>query len=88
MTPQHEPDQRRFSLATTPTSVLDYTLSDGRVVFTHTGVPPAYQGQGLAAKLVEAGLQWAKAEGLKVVPACSYVHVYIQRHPEWQHLVA
>ena len=88
MTPQHEPDHQRFTLPTTPVSVLDYQLSAGRVVFTHTGVPPAYQGHGLAAQLVEAGLQWAKAQGLKVVPACSYVHVYIQRHPEWQNLVA
>ena len=88
MTPQHEPDQQRFTLPTKPVSVLDYTLSGGRVVFTHTGVPPAYQGQGLAARLVEAGLQWAQGQGLKVVPACSYVHVYIQRHPEWQNLVA
>ena len=88
MTPVHEPDRQRFTLPTTPVSVLDYSLSAGRVAFTHTGVPPAYQGQGLAAKLVEAGLQWARAEGLKVTPACSYVHVYIQRHPEWQNLVA
>jgi predicted GNAT family acetyltransferase len=88
MTPRREPDAQRFTLATTPASVLDYELSAGRVTFTHTGVPPAYQGQGLAAQLVEAGLQWAREAGLKVVPACSYVHAYIQRHPEWQHLVA
>lgn len=88
MTPQHEPDRQRFTLPTTPVSVLDYSLSAGRVVFTHTGVPAAYQGQGLAAQLVEAGLQWAQAQGLKVTPACSYVHVYIQRHPAWQNLVA
>ncbi|MDR7267602.1 putative GNAT family acetyltransferase [Pelomonas saccharophila] len=88
MTPQHEPDRQRFTLATTPTSVLDYVPGDGQVVFTHTGVPPAYRGQGLAARLVEAGLQWAREQGLKVVPACSYVQLYLQRHPEWQHLVA
>lgn len=88
MTPQHEPDRQRFTLPTTPVSVLDYQLDAGRVVFTHTGVPSAHRGQGLAAQLVEAGLRWAKAEGLKVVPACSYVHVYIQRHPEWRNLVA
>ena len=88
MTPQHEPDRQRFTLPTMPVSVLDYELGAGRVVFTHTGVPPAHQGQGLAGKLVEAGLQWASGEGLKVVPACSYAQLYIQRHPEWQHLIA
>ena len=88
MTPEHEVAQQRFTLPTTPISVLDYSLSAGNVVFSHTGVPPAYRGQGLAAKLVEAGLKWAREEGLKVVPACSYVQLYLQRHPEWQNLVA
>lgn len=88
MTSQHEPQAQRFTLPTTPISVLDYELGAGRVVFTHTGVPPAYRGQGLAAQLVETGLQWAREQGLKVQPACSYVNAYIQRHPEWQNLVA
>ena len=88
MTPHHEPAQQRFTLPTTPVSVLAYQLGEGRITFTHTNVPPAYQRQGLAAQLVEVGLNWAKAQGLKVVPACSYVQSYLQRHPEWQHLVA
>ncbi|HEY8878807.1 MAG TPA: GNAT family N-acetyltransferase [Roseateles sp.] len=88
MTPQHDAGHQRFTLPTTPISVLDYSLSPGRVVFTHTGVPEAHRGQGLAAQLVEAGLQWAREQGLKVVPACSYVQLYLQRHPEWQHLIA
>ena len=84
MTPQHEPGHSRFTLPTTPVSVLDYELGSGRVVFTHTGVPPQYRGQGLAAQLVQAGLQWAREQGLKVVPACSYVAAFLQRHPEWR----
>lgn len=88
MTPQHEPEAQRFTLPTTPVSVLDYQLGSGHVTFTHTGVPPAYRGQGLAAQLVEAGLQWAAGQGLKVVPACSYAQLYIQRHPEWQNHIA
>jgi len=88
MNVQHEPDRQRFTLPTTPVSVLDYQRQPDRVVFTHTGVPPAHQGEGLAAQLVEAGLQWARVEKLKVVPACSYVQLYLQRHPEWQNLVA
>lgn len=91
MTPRHEPDHQRFTLPTTPVSVLDYELVPGalpnRVVFTHTGVPSAYRGQGLAARLVEAGLGWAQEQGLKVVPACSYVAVYIERHPKWRNLL-
>jgi predicted GNAT family acetyltransferase len=88
MTPRHEPAGQRFTLPTTPEAVLEYRLEPGRVVFTHPIVPAANRGQGLGAQLVEAGLQWASAEGLKVVPACTYAHAYIQRHPQWQNIVA
>lgn len=86
MTPRHEPGQQRFTLPTTPEAVLEYELGAGQVVFTHTGVPPQYRGQGLAAQLVTAGLQWAREQGLKVVPACSYAADFLQRHPEWRDL--
>lgn len=68
--------------------VADYSLRDGTAVFTHTGVPPALQGRGIAAAMVRAALDWCAAQGHKVVPACSYVHAYMQRHPETQHLLA
>jgi uncharacterized protein len=87
MTPEHDAQAQRFTLPTTPPCVLDYLLSPGTVAFTHTGVPAAHQGQGLAAVLVTAGLTWARAQGLRVVPACSYVATFIQRHPEWRHLL-
>jgi predicted GNAT family acetyltransferase len=48
----------------------------------YTGVPPELQGQGLAALLVQTALDWARQEGLKVVAQCSYVAVYMRRHPE------
>lgn len=67
---------------------LDYQLLGQRVVFTHTGVPPALQGRGLAAALLEQGLQWARQQGLQVVPACSYVARYIDRHPQWREVLA
>jgi uncharacterized protein len=58
------------------------------VVFVHTEVPPQLQGRGLAAQLVEAALDWARASGLKVRPACSYVATYMRRHPQTLDLMA
>jgi predicted GNAT family acetyltransferase len=49
----------------------------------HTGVPPALEGRGIAAQLVQAALAHARTHGLKVQPTCSYVAVYLRRHPEW-----
>jgi predicted GNAT family acetyltransferase len=68
-------------------SVAEYELVDGAVVFTHTLVPPALRGRGIAEKLVRAALAWARAEGRRVVPACSYVDAFIRRHAEFQDLV-
>jgi hypothetical protein len=67
--------------------VCAYRLHGDIAVFVHTEVPPALQGRGVAAALVRAALQWARDSGLRVRPACSYVAVYMRRHPETLDLV-
>lgn len=82
---QHNDAAQRFeALVDERLSVADYRLdADGRsVTFTHTGVPPEQRGRGIAAALIAAALAWARERGLKVVPACSYVARYMQRHPD------
>jgi predicted GNAT family acetyltransferase len=69
-------------------SVAEYQLQEGTIVFTHTYVPGELRGRGIAEKLVRAALQFARDEKLKVVPACSYVAVFIERHKEYQPLLA
>ena len=54
----------------------------GRLV-DHTIVPPQIGGRGIAAKLVEAIVADARAEGFKVIPQCSYVVAAFDRHPDW-----
>jgi uncharacterized protein len=67
--------------------VADYVLSDGVMRMTHTEVHPSLQGQGIAAALVQAALAHARAHRFKVRPDCSYVHAYMQRHPQTQDLL-
>lgn len=63
---------------------LTYTrLAPDMVRADHTGVPVALRGRGLAALLVERLVTDARAEGFRIRPACSYVEVQRQRHPEW-----
>ena len=52
---------------------LEYRLQDECVVFTHTYVPSAMRGHGVAARLVEAGLRWAAEQDRRVETECSYV---------------
>ena len=84
----HHPDIGRFETHVDGLRCeLDYLL-DGQVVrMTHTGVPAQLEGRGIAAALVKTALTWARAQGYKVDPLCSYVRIYIRRHPAWQDLV-
>lgn len=69
-------------------SVADYERRGADMVMTHTLVPAALRGRGIAEKLVRAALEHARSERLRVVPACSYVRVFIERHAEFQPLLA
>lgn len=69
-------------------AVAEYRLEGTNVVFTHTFVPGELRGRGIAENLVRAGLAWARTEKRLVVPACSYVAVFIQRHAEFRDLLA
>ncbi len=68
-------------------SKLDY-IKDGRnFVITHVGVYPELRGQGVAGKITQAGLEYAKANGLRVIPMCSYAAAYIRRNPQYAGLM-
>lgn len=67
---------------------VDYETGDGRIVITHTVVPKEIGGRGIAGELVKEALEFARSEGLKVVPQCSYAAGYIEKHPEYSGLVA
>ncbi|MBA4138022.1 MAG: GNAT family N-acetyltransferase [Opitutus sp.] len=68
-------------------AVADYELEGDRQVFTHTYVPPELRGKGLAEALVRRALDDARAANRKVVPACSYVAVFIERNKQYQNLL-
>ena len=68
-------------------AIAEYRLSNERIAFTHTEVPPAHSGQGIATALVRFALSWARERGLKVAPICPFVAAYIKAHPEEQDLL-
>jgi uncharacterized protein len=86
---EHLPERGRFQARVDGLlCVADYRRHGDRIEMTHTEVPPALTGRGIAARLVRAALDHARASGLKVVPLCSYVRAYMRRHPETQDLLA
>lgn len=67
-------------------SYLEYEIeNDGdnkKMLFTHTFVAPEHRGRGIAAALVNDGLNYARQNGFEIVPVCSYVVSYLKRNPQ------
>lgn len=78
---EHQVERTRFVLVKdTHECVLDYELHTGSelmIDFTHTYVPFALRGQGLAERLVEVGLAWAKEQGYQIEASCWYVKKFL-----------
>ena len=86
---RHDPEQSCFECEVDGLRcVIDYRQTDGVMHITHTEVPPALEGRGIAAALVRFALVHARESGWKVNPLCSYVRVYMQRHAETHDLRA
>jgi predicted GNAT family acetyltransferase len=64
---------------------LDYDLRDNVMSITHTRVPPAIGGRGVAAQLMRAALKSADEHRWTVVPVCSYAVAYMNKHPNEGH---
>ena len=73
--------ERRLGLAA-------YQRRGDQVVFTHTEVDDDSEHSGLGSTLVRAALDDVRSKGGSVVPMCSFVRGWIERHPEYSDLVA
>jgi uncharacterized protein len=78
----------RFTIAVDGRIVglADYFDHDGRRTFPHTEVSGAFRNRGLATILVAEALRATREAGLRVVPACSMVADFIDKHPEFSDL--
>ena len=86
---QHARALKRFQVVVDGcTCVLDYRLDGAVMGITHTEVPPAVAGRGIAGELVRTALDYARSRGWKVAPVCSYAAVWMDRHPAYADLRA
>lgn len=70
-----------------PAGFAQYSVRDGRIVFFHTEIDPAHEGEGLGSALARYALADVRARGLEVVPRCPFIAGYIRRHPEYADLL-
>jgi predicted GNAT family acetyltransferase len=83
------PEGHRFEadLGDGSRAIAQYRLEDGKIVFTHTEVPPGHEGKGIGSALIRFGLAAARERGLQVIPICPFFAAYIKRHEEVQDLL-
>ena len=88
-TPTHEPERNRWVVRLEgELAHLDYSLAGGVMTIHHTVVPKPLGGRGIAGSMVRAALDHARAEGLKVQPACPYAASWMDKHPDYGDLRA
>lgn len=85
--PVHVPEESRFEVAEPEgTAVLTYVLGQDEVVLQHTVVPDALEGRGIGSVLARSALSWAAQQHLAVVPQCTFVQGFLERHPDDVHV--
>ena len=83
----HERHRFEIDLGDGTFAIAEYTLPAGKIMFTHTEVPEAHEGEGLGTKLIRFGLDAARERGLKVIPICPFFAAYMKEHAEVQDLL-
>jgi predicted GNAT family acetyltransferase len=83
------PERQRFELDVDGvTAIAEYRIRDGVITFTHTEVPEALSGRGIASRLIKGALDQVRVRGLKAISHCSFVSGYLQKHAEYDDLLA
>jgi len=59
-----------------------------RLIIDHTGVPDALRGKGAGQAMVQRAVEDARAAGIKIIPLCPFAKAQIEKHPEWQDVLA
>lgn len=81
----HDEGSGRFEIEVDGlTAELTYRIDADRIFLLNTWVPSAVEGRGIGSTLVHAAVAEAKRKSLTVVPACSFVRFWLERHPEEQ----
>lgn len=87
----HIPENSRYEIHVDG-KVAGYTEAkerdDGIVLFSHTVVDDAYEGQGLASQLVTGALDDVRAQGRRIEVTCEYVLGFLTKHEEYLDLLA
>jgi uncharacterized protein len=83
---EHDQAHHRFKARVSGhDALLVYQLKRRQMIITHTEVPEAIGGRGIAGELTKVALRFAREKKYKVVPACAYAEAFFERHHDEYH---
>jgi len=56
--------------------------------FVHTVVKDEFEGQGIGSGIARGALDQTRADGLRVIATCPFIKGWIEKHPDYQDLLA
>src|SRR5262245_12485896 len=67
---------------------MTYSMAGDKAIVDHTTVDDALRGTGAGKKLVEAAVQWARAEKKKILPLCPFAKSVFDKTPAYADVLA
>jgi predicted GNAT family acetyltransferase len=67
---------------------LEYSKQGDTLDLVRTEVPTPLEGRGHGSALARAALEYAREHHLKVIPTCRFIRAYMERHQEYDDLLA
>ena len=86
----HNTDKKLFTVdVDDDTAYLAYRQADEKTLeFFSTYVPDEFRGKGIAGRLARTALDYARDNGYRVQPTCSFVVSFLEKHREYSDILA
>jgi hypothetical protein len=87
----NHPESRRYELTQDGKRAAHIAWrmhGEDTIELVHTEVEKEFEGKGLGSQIAKFALDDARARGLKVIPTCSYIAGWLQKHPDYADLAA
>lgn len=86
---EDDPERRRYVAYADDrrAGLLRYRREGDVIALDHTEVGEDFEGEGVGSALARHALDDARAAGVGVLPFCSFVRSYLERHPDYAALV-
>ena len=67
---------------------MSYTVAGSRVIIDHTDVDDRLRGTGAGKKLVQAAVEWARKDNVRLMPLCPFARSVFDKTPEYSDVLA